>query len=41
MEDTMTARTAKPRRRFVRWFKQFSERNRPPHRWYEYDHFGI
>lgn len=26
---------------FVRWFKQFSAKNRPPYRWYEHDHFGI
>jgi hypothetical protein len=27
--------------RMVRWFKQFREKNKPPHRWYEYDQFGI
>ena len=40
-EIAMTARTDKPRSGLVRWFKKFSERNRSPHRWYEYDHFGI
>ena len=27
--------------RLVRWFKEFKERNRPPHKWYEHDDFGI
>lgn len=40
-ENAMTARVAKSSIRLVRWFKEFSERNRPPHRWYEHDHFGI
>jgi hypothetical protein len=31
----------KRRSRFVRWFKKFSERNKPPYRWYEHDHYGI
>jgi hypothetical protein len=22
--------------RLTRWFKQFREKNRPPHRWYEH-----
>lgn len=31
----------KTRSRFVRWFQEFSTKNRPPHRWYEHDHYGI
>jgi len=27
--------------RLVRCFKEFKEGNRPPHKWYEHDHFGI
>jgi hypothetical protein len=25
--------------RFVRWFKKFRDKNRPPQRWYDYDQF--
>jgi hypothetical protein len=27
--------------RLVRWFKGFTEKNKPPHKWYEHDHYGI
>ncbi len=27
--------------RLARWLKEFSEKNRPPYRWYEHDHLGI
>jgi hypothetical protein len=27
--------------RLTRWFKDFAAKNRPPHRWYEHDHFGV
>jgi hypothetical protein len=27
--------------RFVRWFKEFSAKNRPPYRWYENDYYGV
>ncbi len=37
----MTTRTTKTASRLVRWFKEFSARNRPPYRWYEHDHYGI
>jgi len=37
----MAALVNKTRSRFVRWFKTFSDKNRPPHRWYEHDHYGI
>jgi hypothetical protein len=37
----MTALVRQTHSRMVRWFKEFSAKNRPPHRWYEYDHFGI
>ena len=37
----MTALVKTTGSRMVRWFKQFREKNKPPHRWYEHDHFGI
>lgn len=37
----MSALIVKTRSRMARWFKDVSARNRPPHRWYEHDHFGI
>jgi len=40
-EVTMAAQIAKAKSRLVRWFKQVSEKNRPPYRWYEHDHYGI
>jgi hypothetical protein len=40
-EVGMTALIKKTQWRIVRWFKEFSERNRPPYRWYEHDQFGI
>jgi hypothetical protein len=27
--------------RFVRWFKEFRERNTSPFKWYEHDHYGM
>ena len=27
--------------RLTGWFKNFIEKNRSPHKWYEHDHFGI
>jgi hypothetical protein len=37
----MAALVIHTRSRLVHWFKAFSAKNRPPHRWYEHDHFGI
>jgi hypothetical protein len=36
----MTAAMKKTSTRLVGWFKGFREKNRPPHRWYEYDYYG-
>jgi hypothetical protein len=35
----MVALVKQTQSRFVRWCKQFSEKNRPPHRWYENDYY--
>jgi hypothetical protein len=42
-EKAMTAlvEIRKARWRMTRWFKQFRDKNRPPYRWYDHDHFGI
>jgi hypothetical protein len=40
-EIAMAALVIHTRLRLVRWFKEFSAKNRPPHRWYEHDHYGI
>jgi len=40
-EDAMTALIMKTQSRIARWFKEFRERNRPPHRWYEHDTIGM
>jgi hypothetical protein len=40
-EATMTVLIKKTQTRFVRWFKEFSAKNRPAYRWYEHDHYGI
>jgi hypothetical protein len=40
-EIAMAAIVIHTRLCLVRWFKEFSAKNRPPHRWYEYDHYGI
>ena len=37
----MTALIMKTQSRIARWFKEFRERNRPPHRWYEHDTIGM
>ncbi len=37
----MTALVKKTRSRLVRWFKKVREKNRPPFKWYEHDHYGI
>lgn len=37
----MAATTKKTKSRLVRWFKDFRQRNKPPHQWYEHDHYGI
>ncbi len=40
-EVDMAALINKTQSRVVRWFKEFSARNRPPYRWYENDHYGV
>ena len=40
MEDPMAAVAGQTKSRFTRWFKEFRERNRPPHKWYEYNYLG-
>ena len=40
-EVPMVALAKQTKSRLVRWFKEFKERNRPPHKWYEHDHYGI
>jgi hypothetical protein len=37
----MVALAKQTKSRLVRWFKEFRERNKPSHKWYEYDHYGI
>jgi hypothetical protein len=37
----MTALIKKTQSRFARWCKEFVAKNKPPHRWYEYDGYGI
>ena len=37
----MAALISKTQSRVVRWFKEFSARNRSPYKWYENDHYGI
>jgi hypothetical protein len=36
----MTAAVKESGARFVKWFKEFRQKNRPPYRWYEYDYYG-
>jgi len=40
-EVSMVGLARQTKSRVFRWFKEFKERNRPPHKWYEHDHFGI
>jgi hypothetical protein len=40
-EVRMVALAKQTKSRLVRWFKGFRERNKPPHKWYEHDHYGI
>jgi hypothetical protein len=35
----MTATVKKTGSRVARWFKGFSDKNRPPYRWYEHDYY--
>jgi hypothetical protein len=37
----MVALAKQAQSRLVRWFKEFRERNKPPHKWYEHDHYGV
>jgi hypothetical protein len=37
----MAALVKKTGSKFARWFKELKEKNRPPYRWYEHDHYGI
>jgi len=37
----MTKVVKKTHSRMARWFKQMTEKNKTPYRWYEVDHCGI
>jgi hypothetical protein len=37
----MVALAKQTKSRLVRWFKEITERNKPPYKWYEHDHYGI
>jgi hypothetical protein len=37
----MAALAIQTKSRLVRWFKEFRERNKSQHKWYEHDHYGI
>jgi hypothetical protein len=40
-EIAMAALVKKTGSKFARWFKELKEKNRPPYRWYEHDHYVI
>ena len=35
----MTAAVKKSGKHFVRWFRKFQDKNRPPYRWYEHSYY--
>jgi hypothetical protein len=40
-EVRMVALAKQTKSRLVRWFQEITERNKPPYKWYEHDHYGI
>jgi hypothetical protein len=40
-EVRMVALAKQTKSRLVRWLKEFRERNKPPYKWHEHDHYGI